>query len=61
MVGEGTRDACHYEMQHYDILGLSTTATENEINKKYRRLTLFVHPDRINIKNGIITEEDYTR
>jgi DnaJ-class molecular chaperone len=33
-------------MNYYDILGVSKTATDNEIKKAYRALSLQYHPDR---------------
>ena len=35
---------------HYEILGLSTNATNNEIKKMYHKLALTHHPDKTNNK-----------
>ena len=32
---------------HYRVLGISNTATESDIKKAYRKLSLKVHPDKV--------------
>jgi len=62
MVGNGTREDQHYEMHHYDILGIDVNASVDDIKKKFRNLSLFAHPDRVKNRNGgVITKEDYAR
>jgi len=34
------------EINPYDLLGLSTDATDQDIRTAYRKLSLKVHPDR---------------
>ena len=44
---------------YYKILGLSISATQNEIKQSYRKLAVFWHPDRnsntIDLKNEILS------
>lgn len=35
------------EINPYDLLGLSTDATDQDIRTAYRKLSLKVHPDRV--------------
>ena len=35
-------------MTHYDVLGVPATATQDQIKKQYRKLSLDFHPDRPN-------------
>ena len=40
---------CSYDMENpFETLGLELTATEDEINRQWRRLMRQVHPDRPN-------------
>ncbi|KAI7827780.1 DnaJ domain-containing protein, partial [Kickxella alabastrina] len=34
------------ETKYYELLGISTTATADEVKKAYRRLSLKWHPDK---------------
>lgn len=34
------------QVDHYEVLGVSTLATEDEIRQRYRFLALAFHPDR---------------
>jgi len=36
-----------FQMNPYDVLGLPTTATQDEIKKHYRKLSLQCHPDKV--------------
>ena len=33
-------------LDYYEILGISETATDSEVEKAYRRLAMIYHPDR---------------
>ncbi|KAJ3869053.1 chaperone regulator [Lentinula novae-zelandiae] len=35
-----------FKLNPYDILDLDETATQDDIKKKYRQLSLFIHPDK---------------
>ena len=38
---------------HYDVLGISESATESEIKKAFRSLSLKYHPDRNSSEEAI--------
>lgn len=35
------------DTKFYDLLGVSPSATENELKKSYRKLALKYHPDKV--------------
>ena len=45
-------------MNYYDILGLKTNATKEDIKKAYRKLSLKFHPDRVNDPTEKINAEE---
>lgn len=45
---------------YYDVLGVTKDATDDEIVKKYRKLTRELHPDR-NAKNGLDTTDQFSK
>ena len=42
------------EVNPYELLGLNTESTENEIKTAYRKLSLKVHPDRVSSSCPVI-------
>lgn len=45
---------------HYDVLGISATATETEIKKAFRSLSLIYHPDRNSSEEAIEKMQNIT-
>jgi len=45
---------------HYNVLGISETATETEIKKAFRSLSLIYHPDRNSSEEAISKMQDIT-
>ncbi|CDJ42690.1 DnaJ domain-containing protein, putative [Eimeria tenella] len=44
----------------YQLLKLSKGATETEVKRAYRRLSLELHPDRVKLKNGDLKKAEET-
>jgi DnaJ-class molecular chaperone len=49
------------KMDYYDILGVSKTATPDEIKRAYRKLALEFHPDRNKSKEGELKFKEVTK
>lgn len=45
-------------MNHYQVLGVPTSATQAEIKKSYHRLALVFHPDKL-FSSSFANEEDF--
>lgn len=44
---EGTRSSSSYNKDPYRVLGIDSSATDDEVKKAYRRMAMKYHPDRV--------------